>query len=200
MEKDFKAILSKAEGPERTAAMAEWVQSLFEPDLEKPILVGGGAVELYTGGAYTTGDLDFAGMVPGSVAKALSATGFIKTGRHWIHEEGGIFIEFPSSALEEGAKAAWIEVGSSRVLIISPEDLIVDRLAAWKFWASSIDGVNAYLLYRTQHLDLNPERLRDRAEANDVSGALAAVDDLYDDYYDRMPPEGVLEQWVKRRF
>jgi len=200
VEDEFREILNKDEGPERTAALAQWVQSLFEPDLKKPILVGGGAVELYTGGAYTTGDLDFVGNVPASVSKALLAAGFTREGRHWIHEKGGVFMEFPSSALDVGTTAAMINVGSSQVLTISLEDLIVDRLAAWKFWGSSIDGANAYLLYRIQFQDLDPERLRDRAKAEDVTDALMAVDDLYDDYYDRMPPEGVLEQWVKRKF
>jgi hypothetical protein len=200
MRKAFSTILDIAEGPERTAALTQWVQSLFEPDLDIPILVGGGAVELYTGGAYTTGDLDFVGNVPTSVSKALTTAGFTREGRHWIHEEGGIFLEFPSSALDAGAIAAFIEVASAKVLIISPEDLIVDRLAAWKFWVSPIDGVNAYLLYRIQYRDLDLERLRERAEIEDVSDALRAVDDLYDDYYDQMPPEEVLEQWAKRKF
>lgn len=200
MKTQFQKILDTAEGPERTAAVAWWVQTLYEPDLDKPVLVGGAAVELYTGGAYTTGDLDFVGNVPDSVSESLLNAGFIKEGRHWIQEKAGIFLEFPSSSLEAGAVAAIIKVGSAKILIISPEDLFVDRLAAWKFWNSTLDGVNAYLLYRFQHMDLDLERLRDRAQTENVPDALRAVEDLYNDYYDRMPPDGELEQWAKRKF
>jgi hypothetical protein len=50
-------ILALSDGFEKTARLAAWVQSLFEPGQE-PVLVGGAAVELLTRGAYTTGNLD----------------------------------------------------------------------------------------------------------------------------------------------
>ena len=53
-----------ADGPAKTARLAAWVQGLYEGLGSAPILVGGAVVELITGGAYTTGDLDFAGTVP----------------------------------------------------------------------------------------------------------------------------------------
>ena len=46
--------LQLSEGPRRTAAVVAWIQSLYASS--PPVLVGGAAVELYTGGAYTTGD------------------------------------------------------------------------------------------------------------------------------------------------
>ncbi len=63
-------------GPERTAALVAWFQGLFEDRSEAPVLVGGGAVELYTGGAYVTGDLDFVGSTTDSVAERLQEEGF----------------------------------------------------------------------------------------------------------------------------
>lgn len=56
--------LSVSAGPQRTAAIVAWVQSLFTEENQVPVLVGGAAVEILTGGAYTTGDLDFVGIVP----------------------------------------------------------------------------------------------------------------------------------------
>jgi hypothetical protein len=85
MDDSFKKILIMAESPERTAAIAQWVQSLY-PEKDIPILVGGSAVELYTGGAYITGDLDFVGHVPTQARKALTVAGFVKLGKNWIHE------------------------------------------------------------------------------------------------------------------
>ncbi|MEO7793457.1 MAG: hypothetical protein ABIV06_01685 [Thermoanaerobaculia bacterium] len=97
---DFAQALELPTGPARTAALASWLQSLYPPGLRKPILVGGAAVELYTGGAYTTADLDFVGSAPAQVAKELKDAGFRKTGRHWAQEEAQVFLEFPESELE----------------------------------------------------------------------------------------------------
>ena len=66
-------ILSLPEGPQRTAATAAWVQGLFSEDSQIPVLVGGAAVEILTGGAYTTGDFDFVGSVPVSVRPKLES-------------------------------------------------------------------------------------------------------------------------------
>ena len=49
-------ILTMPDGVAKTAALVAWVQGLFVPGKE-PVLVGGAAVELYTGGAYTAGRL-----------------------------------------------------------------------------------------------------------------------------------------------
>ncbi|MEW6338818.1 MAG: hypothetical protein AB1625_15640 [Acidobacteriota bacterium] len=71
---ELDRVLALGEGPTKTAAPAAWVQGLF-PHGAVPVLVGGAAVELYTGGAYVTGDLDFVGRVPAPVARALVAVG-----------------------------------------------------------------------------------------------------------------------------
>lgn len=77
--------LALPEGPERTTAIVAWIQSLFADDDQVPVLVGGAAVEILAGGAYTTGDLDFVGSVPAMVGAALKKNGFERAGRHWIH-------------------------------------------------------------------------------------------------------------------
>ena len=156
---------------ERTAAIAAWFQGLYDDDAAVPVFVGGGAVELFTGGAYTTGDFDFVGSVPGPVARKLAAAGFRHEGRHWIHREGRVFIEFPSSQLDPQERVVSILSSGWIVRTISPEDLIVDRLASWQFWQSSIDAVNAYLLFRRQRRRLDLKRLRILAATKDVVAA-----------------------------
>ena len=191
------SILKLPEGPARVAAVAAWVQGLSAAS-EVPVLVGGAAVELYTGGAYRTGDLDFAGSLSREAEAELDRAGFRREGRHWIHEEGQLFLEFPSAGLAPGETTARLEVGGSSVVAIGLEELIVDRLAAWQFWRSSVDGVNAYLLYRTRRSDLDRSRLASLAEKATVTPALTALEELVARHGKNEPTSDELREWAGR--
>ena len=195
MDDTFKKILKMSEGPDRTAAIAHWLQNMY-PEEAIPVLVGGSAVELYTGGAYTTGDLDFVGHISPVTRKALIEAGFTRHGRNWIHEGAKIFLEFPSSSLGEGERKAILTVGRLRIQIVSPEDLLVDRLAAWKHWESPVDGINSFLLYRAQSKSFDEDHLKKRAMAEDVQDTLEAVRSLSREYPHDLPPSEVLEKWA----
>ena len=130
-------------------------------------------MELYTGGAYTTGDLDFVGTLPDRVAEALRDAGFRRRGRHWLHRDGQIFIEFPGSALGAGEMGVRLRHGESHVVIVDVEALLVDRLAAWEFWRSGVDGIAALQLLRIQGHNMDEERLEDLVDARELSSALA---------------------------
>ena len=106
------------DGPRRTAAIAAWIQSLYVS--KPPVLVGGAAVELYTRGAYTTGDFDFVGGVPATVGKALEEVGFRREGRHWVHSKAQLYVEFPGDAVQEHEKTAKVELDGISVLTLSP--------------------------------------------------------------------------------
>ena len=193
----FEAILRLRDGPQRTGRLVAWVQGLFPPGQE-PVLVGGAAVELYTRGAYVTGDLDFVGSVPSSVARALIAAGFVRLGRHWVHEAGEVFLEFPGSGLREGEVAVRLSVGGCGVLVISAEDALADRLAAWKHWESTVDGVNAWLLFRARRHALDRRRLRRRVAALGAGDAWAALVALARRVRARDATNEEIEQWAKR--
>ncbi len=194
----FLQAVSLDEGPIRVAALAAWLQSLATSAEQKPVLVGGGAVELYSGGAYRTGDLDFVGNLGEEGERQLEAVGFRRRGRHWIHEEHQIFLEFPSAQLDEGERAGVIEVGEYSVVVIGLEELIVDRLAAWQFWSSEIDAVNALRLRQGSAADLDPARLREIAGASGVASALDALDQFTDRLGDREPSVEELEEWSRQ--
>jgi hypothetical protein len=190
-------ILALADGPAKTAALVAWVQGLF-PHGGEPVLVGGAAVELYTGGAYVTGDLDFVGHVSAQVARALVEAGFTRQGRHWVHERGQVFMEFPGESLGEGEKAVRLRVGKRTVWTISPEDALADRLGAWQHWGSMVDGVNAWLLYRARRRSLDRKRLRARAAAVGAEGALRALFALARRLGNRKAKEGEVERWAQQ--
>ena len=193
---NIETILAAEEGPRRTAALVEWMQGLFKDDGTVPVLVGGAAVELYTGGAYTTGDVDLVGAVNPGVARALRAAGFERHGRHWIHEPAQVFLEFPGSALGAEETAAWIDVEGRRILVISIEDLVVDRLGAWEHWQSSVDGVNALLLWRAQRERIDAERLERRARQSGWLKAWRSLVQFSDRWGTDEPPAEEVERWA----
>ena len=195
---ELLGILVLDAGPAKTAALTAWVQSLYPIAKDRPILVGGSAVELFTGGAYVTGDFDFVGLVPDSVGKALKKEGFRKEGRHWIHEEGQIFLEFPSSNLAEGEQAVERKFENRKILIVSPEDLIVDRLSAWSHWSSAVDGVNAYLLYRSLKRELDGARLKTRAADAEVMPGYKAVVSLFNKWKGKTPDKKEFDEWTRK--
>lgn len=193
---NFEQILELSEGPERTAALVGWFQGLFAPD-SAPVLVGGGAVELFTDGAYRTGDLDFVGTVAKDVSRKLSESGFRRAGRHWLHEEGQVFLELPSQSLASDATVVTLETRFGSVLSISPEDLVIDRLAAWEFWGSEQDGVNAYLIWRRN--DLDESRLERLADARGVNDSLESLRGFRARYLRSEPTAEELQAWAETR-
>ncbi len=168
----FEFICGMSEGPRRTARLAAWVQELYTDPALAPVLVGGAAVELYSGGAYVTGDLDFVGEVPARVASRLRSEGFRKEGRHWVHERAQIFLEFPSSVLAPGSEPATITVGPVNVLTVRPEDLVLDRLRSLVFWKHREDGMNAFRVIWAQRRVIDRNRLVSGAVEEEVSAAL----------------------------
>ena len=192
----LQRILKLPESPERTAAIAAWVQSLFPAP---PVLVGGAAVELYTRGAYTSGDFDFVGGVPPTVANQLSAEGFQREGRHWIREAGQIFVEFPSSVLNPEEKTTTLTLGGHKVLTVVPEVLIVDLLAAWQFWKSGVDGVNAVLVWKARRASLDQRYLGKLAKTRGTEKSLRRLREFAKRHSRRAPTQEEIEEWADQR-
>lgn len=163
-----------ADAGERTLRLAAVLTDAFKAVGYKPVLVGGAAVEVYTRAAYMTVDLDFVAPSGAATSRVMAALGFRREGRVWYEPELGIVVEFPSSTLAP-ARATEIEVEGVAVAIIEIEDLIVDRLAAWKYWRWHPDGVAAGLLLAIHGERLDAKRLQDRCEQEDVADAFAAV-------------------------
>jgi hypothetical protein len=188
--------LSLPEGPRRTAAIAAWVQGLFSGEDQAPVLVGGAAVEILTGGAYTTGDLDFVGFVPPPVREILEQNGFKRSGRHWIHEDGEIFLEFPAEALDPKEKAIRHEAFGHDLVLISLEDLLVDRLGGWAHWKSGVDGANAFLLFRICRSEIDENRLTRRAREAGFERALNVLRKFDRVWAESDPDPESLEVWA----
>lgn len=143
----------------------------------KPVLVGGRALEFYTLGGYATKDIDIVLNGRTRAGIALKEMGFQKNPgeRHWYHEELDIALEIPGDYLAGSTeKLTVVEIGGMECYIIGVEDLIVDRLAAAKFW-----GVETDLQWAAKILALN-------------------IDDIDDDYLGEAAQKAGVDDFLKK--
>ncbi|MBX9796482.1 hypothetical protein [Sphingomonas sp.] len=106
---------------------------------ERPVLVGGGAVELYSQSAINTGDFDLVTERQAELEDILQALGFVRPSgpgvatRGWIHPGLALGFEIVSSTLLDGLadrdRVLLIDVDDDGVAaILSVEDMIADRM------------------------------------------------------------------------
>lgn len=167
-----KAISIK-DSADRIAAIGAVIAEALRSRGQDPILVGGAAVEFFTRGGYSTEDLDFVTEGGVEVTDVMQSLGFEKIGKDFVDRKRGLYIEFPSGTIAAGEKFYEIDVDGVPLRIISCEDLVVDRLNAFKFWKSALDGINALLLLEMNSVD--EKRLVDRAKSENVFDALNLV-------------------------
>ena len=137
----------------------------------KAVLVGGAAVELYTAGAYVTGDVDLVAERE-EVVSLLEGAGFQRMDRLFFREDLELAVDIVGSTLRPGVRITTLTVGGYEVQVVSVEDAIVDRLLAAKFWKSRTDWEQAGLLWEAHGADVDLEELRTKAHANDIMDRL----------------------------
>lgn len=107
-----------------------------------PVLVGGAAVELYSGSAIATGDFDISTGWQDEFEAALRDEGFVKPSgpgkatRGWVHPDLGLGFEVVSDTLLDGnadqSRVRLIDFGvDGQIAVISVEDMIADRMGQY---------------------------------------------------------------------
>ena len=166
---------------------------------EDPVLVGGAAVEFYTEGGYATKDIDMVAVGGYPLREVMNELGFEKRGKDFINRQLELYIEFPSECLNPFEKSDELDVNGILLKIISIEDLIVDRLCAYKFWKSSADGLAALLLMEIGKE--NAQRLKTQAQRRNVLDALEGISKIYKEgFRKKLPQKEVtrqLKNWLK---
>ena len=123
-----------------------------------PVVVGGTAVDIYSNGLFQSRDIDLVG--DRTVLKEIleKKFGFNRTGRHWVNERLGIFVEVPTDYLAgDKNKVTVIKIGGLKLYVVGIEDLIIDRLNGCMYWNYDRDCKQAEYLFRYYYkrLDLN---------------------------------------------
>lgn len=107
-----------------------------------PVLVGGGAVELYSNSRIATGDFDLSIVRQDLFEQALQAQGFVRPSgpgmatRGWMHPDLRLGFEVVSDRLLDGnaerSRVRLITVGDAgEVSVIALEDIIADRVGQY---------------------------------------------------------------------
>ena len=148
---------------------------------KQPIVVGGTAEEYWAGGEYHPTDLDLCPLPSPIDLKALSAVGLRKSGRHWTREDLPVAVEFPGSG-EDIERTVVVKVGGVSILMISCEDLYLDRIRqatmSWPREDVSFDAALELALtnYLTMDWDYIRGRLRTAASSErQVATLMASV-------------------------
>ncbi len=152
-------IIQKTESPlkKQLLMVALLTKLLKKVNQPAPVIIGGCALSYYSREVYFTSDIDLAYANREALDSVLKSIGFKKEGRYWAHEGLKLAIEAPASSLPgEDSPVEIVEMGEDlECSIIGIEDLVVDRLNAFKHWKSEIDGEMVELLIRRYRDDLN---------------------------------------------
>jgi hypothetical protein len=132
--------------PEFEAALrlfARVSEAMVARELPRPVLVGGAAVEYYSGSALVTGDFDMCSPVQPELEEEMQRHGFVrpsgagKSLRGWVHPDLGLGFEVvadvPMDGNVDAAHIVLIDNFSTEggFAIISVEDLIADRMGQY---------------------------------------------------------------------
>lgn len=123
--------------------LARVSETMAQRGLPRPVLVGGAAVEFYTGSAIMTGDFDVTTPDQPELEEELQKRGFIrpngpgKSTRGWVHPELGFGFEVVGDRPMGGSVPSTELVltqavpGEPEMVLLSVEDMIADRMGQY---------------------------------------------------------------------
>jgi len=160
------------------------------------VLVGGGAVEIYAPGAYTTTDLDF--VVPRrfgvpfeqAVRSAFTSLGFRRGDRHWVRPD--LFVEIPSTEL--GDPVEEFQVGPFALRVLRKESVLAYRVVGYKHWRHTDYGAQAIAMIRAFGDDIDEQILFDHLRREASEDAYHFLHDLA--FSERAVSDSVLRKWL----
>ena len=178
MNADYKELLKERDGLKRKIMFAGFLTSKLSEKKVQIIVVGGGAVEIYTAGHFSTGDLDLAVSDKKVTESLLQDLGFEKVGMVWVSEQLGIAVHvLEDSYSGDYSKTRIFKLGKYSVRLAAIEDLIVNRLNAAKYWKGNVQAEleQAKALLKTHENRINMNYLEEIAKKNQVDDFLVQI-------------------------
>lgn len=110
------------------------------------VVVGGSAIEIYTEGAYVSGDIDLVGPRE-ELARTLTTWGFERSGRVWSHRDWRLTLDLVGPRYNgRSDRTRSVNTPYGPVRLAAPEDLIVKRMVSAVYWKVPADLDDAVLL------------------------------------------------------
>lgn len=145
---ELRAGLASASTPtERHVFFAAMLRVAAEVPDSNFFVVGGSAIEVYTVGRYSSGDIDIVCADARAVETVLRQWRFKREARVWVHEELGIVVDLvkpPYTGSPTRTTLVTTPFGPVRLAAI--EDLLVKRLSSYRHWEAKEDIEHAKLL------------------------------------------------------
>lgn len=147
---------------------------------ERPILVGGGAVEFYTGIRFATGDLDIVAPDVDLTEEVLDTFGYERPSgsRHFVNRSISSLVEIHSDRLRKNEEIVELVYRKVPLNLVSPEDCIIQRLESYRRHGSTLDLLNAFLMSYHQHERIDMDRLTKRLNSTRLWDFYRPVQDV----------------------
>lgn len=149
---------------------ASWVLAELEPDrrlrifsallaaesglgVDGLMIVGGSAIEIYTGGAYVSGDVDYVTDSRSAVARALATWKFKDEGKWFSKKEWSLFLDVMETRVTGSRRLSRVivtKVGPFRIAAI--EDLLIKRVREAVNWQDREEAFDQAVLL-ARHAD-----------------------------------------------
>lgn len=147
------------------------------------MLVGGAVISIYTDNKYESDDLDFAtGATGRELKEAMTEIGFTTKfagAKDMHHKDTGFYVEFVNPPIRVGneyvRELECIETPLGTLRLLTPTDIVKDRLTAWKHWNDRPSLDQAVLVARDQKVDFDDlEKWATKEGAQDVLAEMKA--------------------------
>lgn len=166
----------KLSGTSSLEVVAAVVSKALEQHGVEAVLTGGACASLWSGGRYSSLDLDFVVIAPArrrAQPDALASVGFVREGDRYVHPVVPFWVEFPRGPLAIGSdlsvRPVEIALGRRRVRGLSATDSCRDRLAAFYFWSDRQGLEVAVWIARRNRVDMRRIRAWSRTEGHEAA-------------------------------
>lgn len=173
IEEEFERVLEECEELERHER--DLLISAFLSDkISRLVMVGGSASAWYSRGSYRTLDVDVVvvGKV-GNLEESLRNLGFERN-RVWHYSPADYALDIVSRS-GKPRRTRTYEVDGYEIEIASPEEVIVNDLAGYKFWDLANNLDRAKLVFETEFEEMDMGYLEGRAEEEKVDDVLEEI-------------------------